>query len=173
MFAQYHVTPSVGRLGVVVEGRYAAITGVNTDLDESQVVQAFLVGGGIAYRFAPTSPSTGVAAAPSEAATENAAGAAPSSASPGEVPEADVATLPYASKNRLGLQALLMAGITKRTGHSQDTGSVMKAKYGANAGLEARCTYALWNRVDAFAGVGARALGYSWYDVKIGALASF
>jgi|GEM_PF-4865093 len=167
VFAQYHITPSADALGLLVEGRYATITGVNTDLDESQVVQSFLVGGGVAYRFSSGAPTAGVAATPTDSAGTSADAAATMA------PEVDVATLPYASKNRLGMQALFLAGITKRRGHSQDTGADTKSKYGANAALEARCTYALWNRIDAYAGVGARVVGYSWYDVKLGAMASF
>jgi hypothetical protein len=147
VFAQFPVAAlTPGKADFLMEGQYAAITGVDTDKDESQSVQYLLVGGGLDWRLG-------------------------SGAASGET--VNVSTLSPGASERMRFQGLLLAGLTKRDALVQDTGNRPGSKFGASVALEGRYLHLLSDRVEAFAGLGARVVGYSWVDLKFGVVAGF
>lgn len=144
-FVQYAASElSPGQMNLLVEGQYAGITGVNTDLDESQSVQYVALGAGIDWYLAAR-----------------------------QEPLEDVATRSASDPSRMRLQGILSAGLSKRKGLIQETGAFSTPKYGATIGAECRYLYAVWNRIEAYTGLGARFVGYSSYDAKVGFVAGF
>jgi hypothetical protein len=149
VFLQYVLTPPSldaaqnPSLRWVTEIQYATHTGVDTKSDESLSVQAFLVGGGADFKLGARGPV--------------------------DKPQA----LPFGSVDRMRLQALGFAGLTKRMAFNLDTGTRPDSKYGASVGVEGRYLHAVWDRIEAYGGLGARVIGYSWFDFKLGVVASF
>ncbi|MCA2959067.1 MAG: hypothetical protein IOD12_02360 [Silvanigrellales bacterium] len=147
LFGQYALgaasEPSPRALRWVVESQYAANTGVEVDDDESLSTQAFLAGGGVDFRLGSTAP------------VEN------------------VRALPMTSKDRMRVQAIGLVGVTKTMRLSLETGGRPASQYGANVGVDVRYLHLVSERIEACVGLGARALGYSWYALNFGVVSSF
>lgn len=134
----------VSALRWVLEAQYAGTTGVNVDDDESLSTQAFLVGGGVDY---PLGSGVG-----------SGAGSAPP---------------PMTSKERMRVQAIGLVGVSKTMRMSLETGGRPASKYGANMSVDVRYLHLVSDRIEACVGLGARAVGSSWYALNVGLVGSF
>jgi hypothetical protein len=125
------------------ELNYLSLTGVNAKFDETFSAQIYSFGGGVQYSFGQS------------------------------LPQKNISELKAGSSERMKIQALLLAGFSQRNAKALATGRNITTKYSGSLGIEGRYFYRVWNKVDLFTGLGARAISYIWIDAKLGAMFTF